>query len=382
MVRRKFTKEFKFEAVKLVTERGVAVAQAARDLDLAESVLRRWMREASTAPVTAFPGNGHQRAELAEIAALKKEVAKLKAERDIPKKGRSLLREGSDMRFAFIAKHRHIWPVSWLCEVLEVSRSGFHSWLTRPLSDRAILDAKLVTAIDTSFKASDRTYGARRVWRDVLEEGLICGLHRIERLMRQNALKARPKRRGKPQDDGERSLIADNILDRDFEADRPNQKWLADFTYIWTAQGWLYVAVVLDLFSRRVVGWSMKAERDATLVMDALMMAIWRRGKADALLHHSDQGSQYTSEQFQRLLADNGITCSMSRAGNVWDNSAMESFFSSLKIERANRKVYRTRDEARADVFDYIERFYNPRRRHSKLGYISPMEFEARAMLA
>ena len=217
---------------------------------------------------------------------------------------------------------------------------------------------------------------------DVLEEGLICGLHRIERLMRQNALKARPKRRRKPQDDGERSVIADNVLDRDFEADRPNQKWLADFTYIWTAQGWLYVAVVLDLFSRRVVGWSMKAERDATLVMDALMMAVWRRGKADALLHHSDQGSQYTSEQFQRLLADNGITWSMSRAGNVWDNSAMESFFSSLKIERTNRKVYRTRDEARADVFDYIERFYNPRRRHSKLGYISPMEFEARAMLA
>ena len=286
------------------------------------------------------------------------------------------------MRFAFIAKHRHVWPVSWLCEVLEVSRSGFHAWLTRPLCDRAILDAKLVVAIDKSFKASDRTYGARRVWRDVLEEGLICGLHRIERLMRENALKARPKRRGKPQDDGERSVIADNILDRDFEADRPNQKWLADFTYIWTAQGWLYVAVVLDLFSRRVVGWSMKAERDATLVMDALMMAVWRRGKADALLHHSDQGSQYTSEQFQRLLAENGITCSMSRAGNVWDNSAMESFFSSLKTERTNRKVYRTRDEARADVFDYIERFYNPRRRHSKLGYLSPMEFEARAMLA
>ena len=172
-------------------------------------------------------------------------------------------------------------------------------------------------------------------------------------------------------------MIADNILDRDFEAERPNQKWLADFTYIWTAQGWLYVAVVLDLFSRRVVGWSMKAERDATLVMVALMMAVWRRGKADALLHHSDQGSQYTSEQFQRLLADNGIICSMSRAGNVWDNSAMESFFSSLKIERTNRKVYRARDDARADAFDYIERFYNPRRRHSKLGYLSPMEFEA-----
>ncbi|WP_240453933.1 IS3 family transposase [Chachezhania antarctica] len=380
MTRRKFSREFKIEAVKLVTERGVAVAQACRDLDLAESVLRRWMREAAATPTTAFPGNGQQRAELAEIAGLKKEVARLRAERDILKKAGGFFRAGGDMTFAFIAGHRHIWPVSWICDALGVSRSGFHAWIRRPISDRAAHDAKLVQAIDKSFKASDRTYGARRVWRDVLEDGLACGLHRIERLMRINALRARPKRRGKPKDDGERSVIADNILDRDFAADRPNQKWLADFTYIWTAEGWLYVAVVLDLFSKRVVGWSMKADRDASLVMDALMMAVWRRGKADALLHHSDQGSQYTSEQFQRLLLDCGIICSMSRAGNVWDNSAMESFFSSLKTERTARKVYRTRNEARADVFDYIERFYNPRRRHSKLGYLSPGAFEDRAM--
>lgn len=196
--------------------------------------------------------------------------------------------------------------------------------------------------------------------------------------MRLNAMRARPRRRGKPKDDGERLIIADNILDPDFVADLPNQKWLADFTYLWTAEGWLYVAVVLDLFSRRVLGWSMKADRDASLVMDALMMAVWRRSKADALLHHSYQGSQYTSEQFQRLLLDCGTTCSMSRAGNVWDNSAMESFFSTLKTERTARKVYRTRNEARADVFDYIERFYKPRRRHSKLGYLSPMAFEER----
>lgn len=199
--------------------------------------------------------------------------------------------------------------------------------------------------------------------------------------MRLNGQRARPRRRGLPKDNGARSVIADNILDRDFQADRPNQKWLADFTYVWTAEGWLTIAAVLDLFSRRVVGWSMKAERDAQLVMDALMMAVWRRGKADALLHHSDQGSQYSSEQFQRLMADHGITCSMSRSGNVWDNSAMESFFSSLKTERTARKVYRTRDAARADVFDSIERFYNPTRRHSTLGYISPVEFERRAVL-
>jgi putative transposase len=173
-----------------------------------------------------------------------------------------------------------------------------------------------------------------------------------------------------------------NILDRQFAAVRPNQKWIADFTHIWTAEGWLYVSAVIDLFSRRVVGWSMSAGMTAQLVADALLMAVWRRGKPEALLHHSDQGSQYTSEQFQQLMADNGIICSMSRSGNVWDNAAMESFFSSLKTERIARKVYRTRNEAKADVFDYIERFYNTIRRHSTIGYVSSVEFERKLGLA
>ena len=235
-----------------------------------------------------------------------------------------------------------------------------------------------------SFVDSDRTYGARRVWHDVLAEGLNCGLHRIERLMRRNALKARPRRRYLPPDTGERmvSAIAPNVLDRQFHAASPNRKWIADFTYIWTAEGWLYVAAVIDLFSRRVVGWSMSPSMTAQLVADALLMAIWRRGKVDALLHHSDQGSQYASEQFRALMADNGVACSMSRSGNVWDNAAMESFFSSLKTERTARKKYRSRSEAKADVFDYIERFYNPKRRHSTLGYLSPIAFERKAGLA
>lgn len=287
------------------------------------------------------------------------------------------------MRFAFIARHRNIWPVAWLCSALDVSRSGFHAWLNRSPSVRARQDEVLVSRINRSFKNSDRTYGARRVWHDVLAEGFSCGLHRVERLMRENGLRARPRRRGLPKAlAGGRAAVSDNLLDRAFEAAAPNQKWVADFTYIWTAEGWLYVAAVVDLFSRRVVGWAMKAEMTAQLVTDALIMAIWRRGKPDSLLHHSDQGSQYTSEQFQRLMADHGITCSMSRSGNVWDNAAMESFFSSLKTERTARKVYRTRDDARADVFDYVERFYNPRRRHSTLGYMSPVEFEEKAMLA
>ena len=288
------------------------------------------------------------------------------------------------MKFSFVAKHRVIWPAGWLCEALGVSRGGFYAWLTRPRSARARSNEELGAKVRASFLASDRTYGARRVWHDMLADGVSCSLHRIERLMRQQALKARPRRRRLPSDTGERSTnaISPNVLDRTFQASSANRKWVADFTYIWTAEGWLYVAAVIDLFSRRVVGWSMSATMTAQLVTDALIMAIWRRGKPDALMHHSDRGSQYTSEQFQRLMADHGVTCSMSRAGNCWDNAAMESFFSSLKTERTARKTYRTRDEAKADVFDYVERFYNPKRRHSTIGYLSPMEFEMKAGLA
>lgn len=280
------------------------------------------------------------------------------------------------MRFDFVAKHRVAWPVGLICETLGVSRSGFYAWLSRPRSLRSQTDEVMGAMVRQSFIGSDRTYGARRVWHDVLALGHNCGLHRIERLMREQALRARPRRRGLPQDRGQRSAIADNVLDRQFQADAPNQKWVADFTYIWTAEGWLYVAAVLDLYSRRIVGWSMHDSMTSQLVADALMMAVWRRGKPVALLHHSDQGSQYTSEHFQQLLKDQGITCSMSRAGEVWDNSAMESFFSSMKTERTARKVYRTREQARADVFDYVERYYNSTRRHSTLGYVSPIQFE------
>jgi putative transposase len=282
------------------------------------------------------------------------------------------------VRFGFIAKHRAVWPVRVLCEVLQVSKSGFYEWLSRPASERSRANEKLSGLIRQSFEASDRTYGSRRVWRDVVDWGTPCGINRVARLMKAAGLAARPKRRRAPHDTGTRHehSIAPNLLQREFVADAPNKKWLADFTYVWTAEGWLYVAVVLDLYSRRVVGWAMRSEMTAQLVIDALVMAVWRRGTPKELLHHSDQGSQYASEDFQRLLAAHGIVCSMSRKGDCWDNAAMESFFSSLKTERLSRSRYGTRDEARADVFDYIERFYNPRRRHSVLDYLSPVQFE------
>ena len=196
------------------------------------------------------------------------------------------------MKFGFVTKHRGAWPVLLMCEALGVSRSGFYAWLNRPRSQRSLDDEVMGGQVHHSFLGSDRTYGARRVWHDVLALGHRCGLHRIERLMRAQALRARPRRRGLPADRGERGAVAGNVLDRQFQADAPNQKWVADFTYLWTAEGWLYVAVVLDLYSRRVVGWSMQSSMTSQLVADALMMAVWRRGQPIELLHHSDQGSQ------------------------------------------------------------------------------------------
>src|SRR6516165_1761974 len=383
MERRRFTREFKVEAVKLARERGVAVVQAARDLNVHENVLRRWVKEFGADPQHAFPGHGQMKPEQLEIERLRREVQKLKAERDILKKPRPTSRRNRHE----VRLHREApgdLAGGVVVRALGVSRGGFYAWLTRPRSQRSRSDEELGAKVRTSFLGSDRTYGARRVWHDVLAEGARCGLHRIERLMRLQGLKARPRRRRLPPDVGERqtAAVAPNVLDRSFAAAAPNLRWIADFTYVWTAEGWLYVAAVIDLFSRRVVGWSMSAAMTAQLVTDALVMAIWRRGRPNALLHHSDRGSQYTSEQFQRLMADHGIVCSMSRPGNVWDNAAMESFFSSLKTERTARKLYRTRDEAKADVFDYIERFYNSKRRHSTIGYLSPMEFERQVGLA
>jgi putative transposase len=281
------------------------------------------------------------------------------------------------VKYGFIARHRRVWPTRTMCRVLGVSASGFYDWFERPQSQRRQANAQLLVHIRNSFAASDRTYGSPRILHDLQTAGEICSVNRVARLMQAAGIKARHKRRRLPgQLVSAVHSVAPNLLERQFQASGPNQKWAADFTYVWTAEGWLFVAVVLDLYSRRVVGWSMQSSMTAQLVMDALLRAILRRGRPEAVLHHSDQGSQYTSEDFQRLLESHGITCSMSRRGNCWDNAAMESFFSTLKTERLGRRQYRTRNELRADVFDYIERFYNPKRRHSTIGYISPVQFE------
>ena len=256
--------------------------------------------------------------------------------------------------------------------------------MQRKPSARTKLDKLLLQHVRASHERSGETYGVRRIWPDVRDAGFQMGRERFARVMREAGIAGHSPRRRLPVDQGERPVhpLAANILNRDFTADAPNRRWVADFTYVWTRQGWLYVATVFDLFSRRIVGWSMQSSMTADLVISALGMAIWRRGVPKELIHHSDQGSQYTGSAFQKMLADLGIQCSLSRRGECHDNAVMESFYGTMKTERLSRMKFKTRDAARQAVFEYIEGFYNPHRRHSTLGNISPMAFEKQAMCA
>ena len=279
------------------------------------------------------------------------------------------------MKYAFMARHRSVWPVRWMGEALGVSASGFYEWLSRPESNRSTSNRALLLRIRESFESSHRTYGSPRVWRDLRDWRVPGGLNRIARIMRQAGLVARPRLRRPDYSVGKRSVIAPNLLDRQFTASAPNQKWVADFTYIATGEGWLYLAVVLDLFNREVIGWSIKPRMTADLVTDALAMAWFRRRPQPGVLFHSDRGSQYASNLMQARLVEYGMTGSMSRKGNCWDNAPTESFFNSLKNERVHGARYKTRAQAAADLFEYIAVFYNRRRRHSTLGYCSPTQF-------
>ena len=263
-----------------------------------------------------------------------------------------------------------------MCRVLKVSRSGFYAWLHKPLSSRAIEDQRLLALIRASYAASSGVYGAPRVFLDLREAGETCGRHRIARIMRTNKIKALRGYKAPRSIAGRPSIIAPNKLQRQFAVDRADRAWVTDITYIRTWQGWLYLAVVMDLYSRKIVGWSMKPTLERELVLDALLMASWRRKPQQKVLIHSDQGSQYGSDDWLRFCSSNNLDPSMSRRGNCWDNAVAESFFSSLKKERIKKRIYKTRDLARTDIFDYIEMFYNRTRRHSHIGGVSPEAFE------
>lgn len=285
------------------------------------------------------------------------------------------------MKYAFIAAHKQEFRVRTMCRVLKASPSGYHEWLARKQSEREAENARLLARIKEIFDASDKTYGSRRIHSQLRHEDERCSKRRIARLMSVNGLRPKTKLRFKATTDSQHDLpVAENLLNREFATRGPNRVWVSDITYIRTCEGWLYLAVVIDLFSRGVVGWSMSERINRALVLDALDMAVGRRNPGRGLIHHSDRGSQYASYDYQRVLKEHGMHCSMSRKGDCWDNAVAESFFGSLKTERVRRKRYRTRDEARRDIFEYIEVFYNRVRLHSSLGYLAPAQFEAVAL--
>lgn len=286
------------------------------------------------------------------------------------------------MTFAWIEERKGEWPVTLLCHALGVSRSGFYAWRSRKPSAAEVRRGELTAEIAVIHAEVKARYGSPRMHAELVGRGHACCVNTVAKVMREAGIAAKTKRKFRQTTDSNHALaVAANVLDRQFETAEPNASWVTDITYVPTREGWLYLAVVVDLFSRLVVGWSMAATMESRLVVDALEMALAARltlkgSSSSGLVAHSDRGSQYASEHYQRRLSEEGIVCSMSRRGNCWDNSPMESFFASLKKELVHDEDYATREEAQASIFEYIEAFYNRVRRHSSLGYVAPEEYE------
>ncbi|WP_156455858.1 MULTISPECIES: IS3 family transposase [Stenotrophomonas] len=373
MSTKRYTDEFKIEAVRQIVEYGRPVAEVAERLGVSVHSLYGWRRQHGQGEV----GRRVEQDQNAEVRRLKAELRRVTEERDIPKKSRRVLCQGVRAKYAFMKCHVDQFGLAAMCRVLSVHRSGYYAWLRGPISPRERDDQRLLGLIKHSWLESGSVYGHRKITSDLRELGETCSRHRVARLMKNEGLRAMVGygRRPRPLS-GPVGSVAKNVLARGFKVSEPNRAWVTDITYIRTYDGFMYLAVVLDLFSRQVVGWATRPTQHTDLVLQALLAAVWRRKPAPGLLLHSDQGTQFTSEDWQCFLRKHDIVCSMSRRGNCHDNAAMESFFQLLKRERIKRRIYSNHDEARADVFQYIEMFYNPTRRHGSNGGLSPIEFE------
>jgi transposase InsO family protein len=287
------------------------------------------------------------------------------------------------MRYRVIQEHDRRYPIRLMCRALAVSAAGYYAWQGRPESRRAAANRTLLATIRVLHQDSRQTYGSPRIWWALVRQGQRVGEHRVARLMRQDGIRAKTVKKWRATTYSSHGLpVAANTLQRQFTVPQPNRVWAGDITYVWTLEGWLYLAVLLDLYSRAVVGWAMGSRLTGDLPEQALRMALTTRRPKAGLLHHSDRGSQYAARSYQQVLVTHGLIPSMSRKGNCWDNACVESFFGTLKRELVYHQHYATRDEARQDIFHYIEVFYNRQRRHSTLGYQSPAEYEARVKVA
>ncbi|HHR4016969.1 TPA: IS3 family transposase, partial [Salmonella enterica] len=369
---KRYPEEFKIEAVKQVIERGHSVSSVATRLDITTHSLYAWIKKYGPDSST----NKEQSDAQAEIRRLQKELKRVIDERDIFKKSRGVLRKAVRLRYAFIRDNSRCWPVRLLCRVLDVHPSGFYAWFKQPYSQRHQVDLRLTGQIKQFWLESGCVYGYRKIHLDLRDSGQQCGVNRVWRLMNRAGIKAQVGYRSPRARKGEVSIVSPNRLQRQFNPDAPDKRWVTDITYIRTHEGWLYLAVVVDLFSRKIIGWSMQSRMTKDIVLNALLMAVWRRNPQKPVLVHSDQGSQYTSHEWQSFLKSHGLEGSMSRRGNCHDNAVAESFFQLLKRERIKKKIYGTREEARSDIFDYIEMFYNSKRRHGSSNQMSPTEYE------
>ncbi|WP_413453916.1 IS3 family transposase [Erwinia persicina] len=369
---KRYPEEFKIEAVKQVVDRGYSVASVATRLDITTHSLYAWIKKYGPDSST----NKEESDAQAEIRRLQKELKRVTDERDIFKKSRGVLRKAVRLRYAFIRDNTCCWPVRLLCRVLDVHPSGFYAWLQQPHSQRHQADLRLTGQIKQFWLESGCVYGYRKIHLDLRDSGQQCGVNRVWRLMKRVGIKAQVGYRSPRARKGEASIVSPNRLQRQFNPDAPDERWVTDITCIRTHEGWLYLAVVVDLFSRKIIGWSMQSRMTKDIVLNALLMAVWRRNPQKQVLVHSDQGSQYTSHEWQSFLKSHGLEGSMSRRGNCHDNAVAESFFQLLKRERIKKKIYGTREEARSDIFDYIEMFYNSKRRHGSSDQMSPTEYE------
>ncbi|NMY76778.1 MULTISPECIES: IS3 family transposase [Pseudomonas] len=375
MSNQRYPEEFKIQAVKQVTEKKLPVSEVAARLGVSVHSLYAWVKR-YTKPQEQRVEEDDQSA---EVRRLRAELKRVTEERDNLKKGRRVLCQGVRLKYAFIKQQAGHYAIRRLCLTLKVHPSGYYAWLSEPKSARAKDDQRLLGLIKHSWLESGGVYGYRKIHDDLREVGESCGRHRVARLMRLEGLRSQTGYRRRPGKYGGKPAVASpNLLKRQFDVREPNKVWVTDITYIRTYEGWLYLAVVLDLFSRQIIGWSMKSQMTSDVAIDALLMAVWRRKPKQEVMIHSDQGSQYSSSDWRSFLKANNLVASMCRRGNCHDNAVAESFFQLLKRERIKRKIYTTRQDARDDVFDYIEMFYNPKRRHSFNNQLSPVEFEKR----
>ncbi|HHV0993028.1 IS3 family transposase [Escherichia coli] len=375
MKKRNFSAEFKRESAQLVVDQKYTVADAAKAMDVGLSTMTRWVKQLRDERQGKTPKASPITPEQIEIRKLRKKLQRIEMENEILKKG-GVLRKAVRLRYAFIRDNSCCWPVRLLCRVLDVHPSGFYAWLQQPHSQRHQADLRLTGQIKQFWLESGCVYGYRKIHLDLRDSGQQCGVNRVWRLMKRVGIKAQVGYRSPRARKGEASIMSPNRLQRQFNPDAPDERWVTDITYIRTHEGWLYLAVVVDLFSRKIIGWSMQSRMTKDIVLNALLMAVWRRNPEKQVLVHSDQGSQYTSHEWQSFLKSHGLEGSMSRRGNCHDNAVAESFFQLLKRERIKKKIYGMREEARSDIFDYIEMFYNSKRRHGSSEQMSPTEYE------